>query len=68
MFVSLIGSLKFNMSTREAAQALGLGHPLFTWNLRGRPKPGGGVEACNTGMLFSSMMVVNYLAFLLFLQ
>ncbi len=29
------------MSARGAVWALGLGHPIFAWNLRGRPKPGG---------------------------
>ncbi len=29
------------MSTRGAVWALGLGHPLFGWNLWWRPKPGG---------------------------
>ncbi len=35
---------------RGAVWALGFGHPLLAWNLRGRPKPGA-VEACNSGRL-----------------
>ena len=37
---------------RGAVWALGFGHPLFAWNLRGRPKPGA-VEACNTDGIFA---------------